>query len=165
MDLNPVMIVLLIKFLLIFVLSNYRLNESSPFRYRPKKKKDPIPNTSLLKKNATAIKMSTWAIKMHDIIDVTFSYSAKQLSIILSFAFHRTVTWSCFSGVLLWIKYKNILFQEAINLSSAADGSQFGGNQGQTASCHPGSFNSPRFSLCFSSRPQVAAHRHEPQCP
>ena len=36
--------------------------------------------------------MSTWAIKMHDIIDVTFSYSAKQLSIILSFAFHRTVT-------------------------------------------------------------------------
>lgn len=94
MDLNPVMTVLLIKFLLIFVLSNYRLNESSPLRYRPKKKKkkDPIPNTSLLKKNAKAIKMSTWAIKMHDIIDVTFSYSAKQLSIILSFAFHRTVT-------------------------------------------------------------------------
>ena len=39
MDLNPVMIVLLIKFLLIFVLSNYRLNESSPLCYRIKKKK------------------------------------------------------------------------------------------------------------------------------
>ena len=38
-DLNPVMIVLLIKFPLIFVLSNYRLNESSPLCYRPKKKK------------------------------------------------------------------------------------------------------------------------------
>ena len=39
MDLNPVMIVLLIKFLLIFVLSNFRLNESSPLCYRPKKKR------------------------------------------------------------------------------------------------------------------------------
>lgn len=144
------MIVLLIKFPLIFVLSNYRLNESSPLCYRPKKKKK-IQSQILhcWKKNAKAIKMSTWAIKMHDIIDVTFCYSAKQLSIILSFAFHRTVTWSCFNGVLLWIKYKNILFQEAVNLSSAADGAQFGGNQRHTASCHPGPFNSPRFSLCF----------------
>ena len=148
MDLNPVMIVLLIKFLLIFVLSNFRLNESSPLCYRPKKK-DTIPNTSLLKKNAKAIKMSAWAIKMHDIIDVTFSYLAKQLSIILSFAFHRTVTWSCFNGVLLWKKFRNSLFQEAINLSSVANGTQFGGNQGHTASYHPGPFNSPRFSLCF----------------
>lgn len=28
-----------------------------------------------------------------------------------------------FSGILLWIKYKNILLQEAVNLSSLADGS------------------------------------------
>lgn len=76
----------------------------------------------LLKKNARAIKMSTSAIKMHDIIDVTFSYSAKQLSAILSFAFHRTVTCHSFSGILLWMKYKNTLLQEALNPSSGADG-------------------------------------------
>lgn len=41
-------------------------------------KKDPIPNTPVLKKkNAKAIKMSTVAIKMHDIIDVTFSHSSR----------------------------------------------------------------------------------------
>lgn len=66
-------------------------------------------------------KMSTSAIKMHDLIDVTCSYSVWWLSIMLSFAFHRTVSWSSFSRILLWIKYKNILLWEAVNLSSAAD--------------------------------------------
>lgn len=128
-----------------------------------------IPSQILLCwKKCQSHKVSTSAIKMHDIIDVTFSYSAKEHSITLSFVFHRTVTWSRFSGVLLWIKYKNILLQEAVNLSSAADDSLCSPDFGEISEVQRpvtvDPFHSSEPPWAFSSRLWVAVSRDAPQC-